>query len=376
MEKIDDVVFSLNNELNDAATTLRSCLKASQIRNIDGKVIGKDKKLMQPIPKSKSFVNVLHMENKTPKVNFRSLFNEEKVDDVDFVLPKENVGIAHNRFANSLDGFFVGKRVAFPLVQNYVNNTWSKFGFQSVIKDDDDVYYFKFTSTTGLEQVLEKGPWMVSNQPLILTKWALNLDLSKDAVTKVPIWVKIHKEVTMAGSLLNEEGHVKEKMIVDYDWKPPRCSECNVFGHDINDCPKRIVEPAKEATDQTDGFTTVRTRKSKGKKVENETNKHIEGLKLSKPKPKYTWSVKSNQNKDKASKSVQHDSNGVTLKNNFIALQDDDTFDYNNDPNLYASTSKNVNEVESEVEEIDNEFNANDGNGKGASTPFDEVLYV
>nr|GEW43737.1 hypothetical protein [Tanacetum cinerariifolium] len=388
MDKIDDVVFSLNNELNDAATTLRiSTEHADSTSHLaSGWEDPKVKDMSNASLKPKSFVNALHMENKNPKVNFRSLFNEEKVDDVDFVLPKENVEIAHNRFANSLVGFFVG----------------------------------------------EKG-CMIRNQPLILTKWAPNLDLSKDAVTKVPIWVKIHKvpvvayspdglsliasqigkpvmldaftsamctepwgrigyaractlievsadkelkkEVTMVVSLLNGEGHVKEKMIVDYDWKPPRCSECKVFGHDTHDCPKCIVEPAKEAIDQTDGFTTVRTRKNKGKKVANETNKHIEGLTLSRPKPKYALSVKSNQNKDKASKSVQDDSNVVPLKNNFTTLQDDDTFDYNADPNLYASTS-NVNGVESEVEEIDNEFNVKDRNGKRASTPFDEVLNI
>nr|GEU60824.1 hypothetical protein [Tanacetum cinerariifolium] len=141
---------------------------ATQIRNIDGKAIGKDGKVLLPVRriqvctepggvssnqssgwedhtvqamKTTSFASALHAENKTPKVNFRTLFNEENVEDADFVLPKENVEMAHARFANSLVGFFVGKRVAFPLVQNYVNNTWSKLGFQSVIKDDDDVYF-------------------------------------------------------------------------------------------------------------------------------------------------------------------------------------------------------------------------------------------
>ncbi|GKB34415.1 hypothetical protein Tco_0879357 [Tanacetum coccineum] len=81
-------------------------------------------------PGSKSFVNVVAGSQTSPKVKFRTLFNEEQLENTDFVLPMEN---------------------------NYVNNTWSKFGFQSVIKDDDDVYYFKFTPMTGMEQVLEKA---------------------------------------------------------------------------------------------------------------------------------------------------------------------------------------------------------------------------
>ncbi|GJQ94485.1 hypothetical protein Tco_0005624 [Tanacetum coccineum] len=149
---------------------------------------------------TKSFALVLTTESTKPKVNFRALYNEEKVEDTDFVLPVENVLAARNKFANSLVGFFVGKSVAFPLVQNYVKNTWGKYGFQKVISDDDGVFYFKFTSVTGMEQVMEKGPWMIRNQPLLLNKWTPNLALSKDEVKKVPIWVKIHKIPVVAYS--------------------------------------------------------------------------------------------------------------------------------------------------------------------------------
>ncbi|GKF69511.1 hypothetical protein Tco_0202568, partial [Tanacetum coccineum] len=149
---------------------------------------------------TKSFASVLTTESTKPEVNFRALYNEEKVEDIDFVLPVENVLAARNKFANSLMGFFVGKSVAFPLVQNYVKNTWGKYGFQKVISDDDGVFYFKFTSVTGMEQIMEKGPWMIRNQPLLLNKWTPNLALSKDEVKKVPIWVKIHKIPVVAYS--------------------------------------------------------------------------------------------------------------------------------------------------------------------------------
>nr|GEZ20972.1 hypothetical protein [Tanacetum cinerariifolium] len=28
---------------------------------------------------------------------------------------------------------------------------------------------------------------------------------------------------------------------VEYEWKPPRCSSCKVFGHVLNECPKKII---------------------------------------------------------------------------------------------------------------------------------------
>ncbi|GJY81164.1 hypothetical protein Tco_0493915 [Tanacetum coccineum] len=68
------------------------------------------------------------------------------------------------------------------------------------MSDDDGIFYFKFSSLNGLEQVLEQGPWLIRNIPLILTKWTPNLSLSKDKVTKVLVWVKLHKVTVVAYS--------------------------------------------------------------------------------------------------------------------------------------------------------------------------------
>nr|GFB53443.1 hypothetical protein [Tanacetum cinerariifolium] len=65
-----------------------------------------------------------------------------------------------NSFANVVNG-----TNAIPhTMKNYVKNTWSKFRFEKLMSDDDGVFYFKFSSLNGLEQV-----------------------------TRVPVWVKLHK---------------------------------------------------------------------------------------------------------------------------------------------------------------------------------------
>ncbi|GKA11304.1 putative RNA-directed DNA polymerase, partial [Tanacetum coccineum] len=45
-------------------------------------------------------------------------------------IPLEAVEEVRSRFANTLYGYFIGKRLAFPLVENYVKNTWAKFGLK------------------------------------------------------------------------------------------------------------------------------------------------------------------------------------------------------------------------------------------------------
>ncbi|GJW36777.1 hypothetical protein Tco_0059697, partial [Tanacetum coccineum] len=80
-----------------------------------------DKEARSPImPMKKSFVNMVADTKSVPKVNFRTLNNDEKVDDSDFVLPMDVITRAQNKFANLIVGYLARKTIAFILVKNYV----------------------------------------------------------------------------------------------------------------------------------------------------------------------------------------------------------------------------------------------------------------
>nr|GEY05343.1 hypothetical protein [Tanacetum cinerariifolium] len=51
-----------------------------------------------------------------------------------------------------------------------------------------------------METMLKLGPWMIRNNPLILSKWTPTLPMKKDVVTKVPVWVKFHNVPLVAYS--------------------------------------------------------------------------------------------------------------------------------------------------------------------------------
>ncbi|GJZ66116.1 hypothetical protein Tco_0622812 [Tanacetum coccineum] len=251
----------------------------------------------------KSFANVVSASKLTSKLNFRTLFNEDKVEETDFVLPLAAVEVVKHKFDNTLVGFFVGQKVAFPFVKNYIMNTWSKFG------------------------VLQQGSWMIRNTPLILNKWTPNFSLAKDEVTKVPVWVKFHRvpvvayskdglsliasqvgtpimldaftsamcdepwerigfaralievsaekdlkeNVIMAVPLENGEGYSKENIRVEYGWKPPTCSK----GHVNNQ--KKHAMGFKVGNNQNLQYQPVKS-KSSGSKSNN--NHQVNGIKL------------------------------------------------------------------------------------------------
>nr|GFB62065.1 hypothetical protein [Tanacetum cinerariifolium] len=95
------------------------------------------------------------------------------------------------RLSNTIYGYFIGKRVAFPVVENYVFNAWGKFGIQKVM-NAKGFYFLKFSSMKGADDVLENEPWMIRQVPIILNRWPPSTSLTKENHSSVPIWVKMH----------------------------------------------------------------------------------------------------------------------------------------------------------------------------------------
>ncbi|GJV86621.1 putative reverse transcriptase domain-containing protein [Tanacetum coccineum] len=95
-------------------------------------------------------------------MNFHTLITQAR-NEVDVVVPTESIRAIDERFANTAYGFFLGKRVAYP-----------------------------FSSMDGLDSMLKNGPWFIRNNPLILKKWNPYVNLMKEYVGNVPVWVKLH----------------------------------------------------------------------------------------------------------------------------------------------------------------------------------------
>ena len=76
------------------------------------------------------------------------------MNDVDLSVPMKVVEEVNSRFDNTLYGYFLGKRIAFPVVDYYVRNAWAKYGIQKVMMNAKGFFFFQFTSQKGVEDVL------------------------------------------------------------------------------------------------------------------------------------------------------------------------------------------------------------------------------
>nr|GEU50166.1 hypothetical protein [Tanacetum cinerariifolium] len=245
-------------------------------------------------PGKSSYVNVISEPNRKA-LNFRTLFIPRE-NKVDVVVPMESVRAISERFVNTAYGFFLGKRVAYPVVANYVRNTWGKFGLvKSMLNLSTRLFSFKFSSMDGLNAMLENGSWFIRNHLLILRKWNPDVNLLKKDIRNVLVWVKLHGVPVMAfsedslsaiaiklGTLLMLDSYTFDMCLqswgrssyaramielhadvelkgnivvampkinkefytctvrVEYEWKPFRCACCKVFGHIQEECFKNI----------------------------------------------------------------------------------------------------------------------------------------
>ncbi|GJT25288.1 putative reverse transcriptase domain-containing protein [Tanacetum coccineum] len=126
------------------------------------------------------------------KVNVRTLFTPGG-NGIDVVVLVDSIRAISERFANTSYGFFLEKKVAYPIVVNYVRNTWGKYGFVRLMFSlSTGLFSFQFSFIDGLDDMLDNGPWFIRNNPLILNKWHPNENLLKEDVSTVPVWVKLH----------------------------------------------------------------------------------------------------------------------------------------------------------------------------------------
>ncbi|GKA90832.1 retrotransposon protein, putative, unclassified [Tanacetum coccineum] len=118
---------------------------------------------------------------------------EDNLRGVNDGLKTKSIRAISERFANMAYGFFMGKCAAYPVVANYDRNTWGKYGLvKSMLNSSTGIFSFQFSSMEGLDAMFENGLWFIHNNPLILKKWNPDVNLLKEDVSNVPVWVKLH----------------------------------------------------------------------------------------------------------------------------------------------------------------------------------------
>ncbi|GKD69331.1 cytokinin dehydrogenase 3-like protein [Tanacetum coccineum] len=191
------------------------------------------------------------------KVNVRTLFTPGG-NRIDVVVPMDSIRAISAQFANITDGFFLGKKVAYPVVANYVRNTWGKYGLvRSMFSSSTGLFSFQFSSMDGLDVKLHGVPVPAFSEdglsaiatklgtPLMLDSYTSDMCMQswgRSSYARVMIElradVELKDNIVVAMPKITREGHYTCNVRVEYEWKPPRCSSCKVFRHIHEECLK------------------------------------------------------------------------------------------------------------------------------------------
>ncbi|GJW84489.1 RNA-directed DNA polymerase, eukaryota, reverse transcriptase zinc-binding domain protein [Tanacetum coccineum] len=229
------------------------------------------------------------------KLNYKPTeINENGVEVV--IFDEMIVKKGSERWNLTVSGYFVGYRMAPNELRYNIRRMWGKYGVRDIRVNNDGTCLFKFNNKEGMQAIIDKGPWMVNNRPLIVQKWNPEIGMQKAEHCKLPVWVRMTEVPleawstdgisALASSLgiplimdamtasmchsgmgrtdfarvliemdankefksvievqyRDSENKIKgtKKVKVSYDWKPAACSHCKVFGHDYAGCSKRI----------------------------------------------------------------------------------------------------------------------------------------
>ncbi|XP_024963995.1 uncharacterized protein LOC112504288, partial [Cynara cardunculus var. scolymus] len=259
-------------------------------------------------------------------LNFYPLEDKKQVS---VKIPIEMAKEAAKAYNSVLYGYFLGPRISFPMVKNYVKLAWGKYGFKDAMLNENGIFFFKFNDIGGCDQVIEAGPLMIRGIPLFVHRWDPSKGLRKPVHTSCPLWVKLHNiplvafnkegvsriasvlgvpkqmdsctaamcekawgrpgfakvlvEVWAVGDLKKQieveipdrNGGVADnvQIQVEYLWEPVQCSHCQVFGHKSSSCPKSVIKGKHvEGRKDAEGFVRVEKKQWRAKTGGNAKN--------------------------------------------------------------------------------------------------------
>ncbi|XP_043700009.1 uncharacterized protein LOC122650678 [Telopea speciosissima] len=195
-----------------------------------------------------------------------------------------------DRWEAALVGYVFGPRPSFTAMQKFVQDRWKHVGAVEVFGLENGMFVFDFQGCDLSRQILDEGPWTLGLRPLILCPWSPDVSLSRKVETELPLWVRFyglnlqywgdrtlgriasvlgrpicadkrtvrHERLSFARVCVSiqasdglpttiyiaqDDGTLVEQA-VQYDWIPPLCSTCKVYGHVDASCPISAI--AKE----------------------------------------------------------------------------------------------------------------------------------
>ncbi|XP_059648458.1 uncharacterized protein LOC132294569 [Cornus florida] len=180
---------------------------------------------------------------------------------------------------HSIVGYLVGKRSYFYHISDFLKRIWKTAGNFKLISLPKGFFMVRFDDENTILQRIHT----YQGRPMILKRWDKNVNLEKEILGSVPIWVQLFNlpmhctgnmsiarvcsqfskplypdEATLARErggfvkvmvevdvhdelpeVVNVDIHgIECEVFIEYDWKPQLCRKCNGYNHSEVKCPR------------------------------------------------------------------------------------------------------------------------------------------
>ncbi|GJY24300.1 RNA-directed DNA polymerase, eukaryota, reverse transcriptase zinc-binding domain protein [Tanacetum coccineum] len=175
-----------------------------------------------------------------------TVINEEGIEVV--IFDDALVKKGSERWGLTLCGQFVRYGMHINELRYNLRRMWSKFGVTDIDVCKGGKYMFKFKNEECMNTVLEKGQCALASslgRPILMdsmTTMMCHKGVGNLGFARVLVEMEAIKELKMEieTQYMDKEKNIKgsKKVQVKYDWKPPVCTHCKVFGHESKHCNK------------------------------------------------------------------------------------------------------------------------------------------
>ncbi|XP_074277924.1 uncharacterized protein LOC141601531 [Silene latifolia] len=182
-----------------------------------------------------------------------------------------------NYWSSSLYGYIMGTNPPWNVVSGYLKRIWKNYDVDKISFIRNGIFIVRFKTVEKMKEVVKPGHFMFDNKPVIINEWSPEVDLVKNNVQTVPIWLKLsgldlkfwgvaclkrisalireffrYDEATIHKTFLGyarmlvdvqvnesfpdsiqfkDEKSKTRDIKVEYNWVAVKCTQCNGIGH-------------------------------------------------------------------------------------------------------------------------------------------------
>ncbi|GKD74968.1 zinc knuckle CX2CX4HX4C containing protein, partial [Tanacetum coccineum] len=102
------------------------------------------------------------------------------------IFDDEIIELGSQKWSLTVCGQYIGCSMGFNEARYHIRRMWYRFGVNDIIVENG-VFYFKFQDEEGINEVINNGPWMVNNKPLVVHKWSIDICMDKAEPNRIPV---------------------------------------------------------------------------------------------------------------------------------------------------------------------------------------------